>query len=116
MNKALKTEITKHINNGRTVEDCVSLLLMTHPEDYPTKTDARNVVLEIIESEGLNTKKASKSGALKDWFLQQDDPTSITSEQVKSQCEALEMKGGSVQYYVNSYKLAIELYGKIQSK
>ena len=58
--------------------------------------------------------KVTKAGALKEWFLAQSDPTTITSEQIGTKCLELEMKGGSVTYYKNAYKLAIELANQMK--
>lgn len=116
MNNKTKKQIVSLLESGKSVEDCVSLLIITDPSTYPTKVSARNDIQELMETESLVVKKANKSGALKEWFMGQEDPLSVTSDQIKEKCQELDMKGGSVQYYINSYKLAIELMTKIAEK
>lgn len=113
MNKNIQKEMTEFLANGKTVEDCVTMMTMIH--GYKTKSEARGELTSMMESEGLTpVKKASKSQGLKDWFLSLDNPLDASSEDIKKKCEELEMKGGSVQYYINSYKLAIDLFGQIK--
>ena len=114
LTKEQSTEIVDFVKSGKSVEDCVTYLTMIYTAQFATKTLARTLIGELLEKKNLiPTKKVSKSQGLKDWFLSQEDPTAVTPEQVKKQCEELEMKGGSVQYYINSYKLAIDLFGQI---
>jgi hypothetical protein len=110
----LNNEIISHITGGRTVEDTVTFLVMT--EEFATKSEARTMVTELLEANGISTKKISKSDGLKKWFLALENPLDTTSADIKKVCVELEMKGGSIQYYINSYKLAIELLKKVQSK
>ena len=116
MTKSINTLIIKHIEDGKTIEDVVSLLTMLHGDMFETKTSAREHVTALLEEKNIETKRVSKSGQLKDWFLSQEDPTSVDGKTIKEQCELLEMKGGSVQYYVNAYKLAIDLVSQVANK
>jgi len=101
-------EVIAFIKGGKSVADIVAFLVMA--DVYATKTEARSCVEALIIEEGLEPpKKVTKVGALKEWFLSQENPTSVTKDQIKQKCIDLEMKGGSVTYYVNSYHLAIEL-------
>ena len=100
--------IINHITNGKSIEDVVTLLTMT--DVFESKSVARTYVTELLEVENLvPVKKETKVGQLKKWFLSQDNPTSVTKEQIREQCVTIGMKGGSIQYYINSYSLAIEL-------
>ena len=97
-----------YIESNKSVEDIVVLLTMT--DVYPTKAEARTYVTELLSAKGLAAKKTiTKVSQLKEWFLNQDNPTMVTKEEIKQQCETIGMKGGSIQYYINSYTLAIEL-------
>ena len=112
MNKAQSELVISKIESGKSVEDVVTLLVMT--DVFETKTLARIEVLAICEEHGLSTKKVSKADGLKEWFLNLDSPLDANPEDIKKECENLGMKGGSVQYYINSYKLAIDLFKQIQ--
>ena len=99
------------LSKGKSVSAIVNYLVVTDMVD--NKEDAKELILQVAEDNDISTKRASKAEALKTWFLGHEDPTTITGAEIKAQCESLEMKGGSVQYYVNSYKLAISLFKKV---
>lgn len=104
-------QVIEFIENSKTMNDIVTFLSMTLPN---TKTEIRTEVERIMVENGLAVqKKESKSGALKAWFLDQPNPLDVTKDQIKKMCNELEMKGGSVTYYVSAYTLAIELTNKI---
>jgi len=111
MNK-LDTQIVEFIEAGKSKEDCVTFLVMTN--SYETKTLARDFVEQIIEENDLVTTKITKSDLLKEWFLKLENPLEITKEEIQAKCKELEMKGGSVQYYVNAYRLAIDLTKQVK--
>jgi len=107
-------QVIDFIKAGKSVNDIATLLVMTNV--YTTKTEARSCVEEVIETENLAIpKKVTKVGALKEWFLSQDNPCEVTKGEIKDKCIELEMKGGSVTYYVNSYLLAIDLAKDLNS-
>ena len=101
------------LTKGKSVSAIVSYLVTG--DLIENKDDAKAYVLEVAEDNGISTKKVTKADELKKWFLAHDEPSKVTMANVKAECERLEMKGGSVQYYVNSYKLAIDLYSKISN-
>ena len=101
------------LEKGKSVSAIVSYLVTG--DLIENKDDAKAYVLEVAEDNGISTKKVTKADELKKWFLEHGEPSKVTMAEVKAQCEKLEMKGGSVQYYVNSYKLAIELYSKLSN-
>ncbi|RKY42288.1 MAG: hypothetical protein DRP85_03115, partial [Candidatus Makaraimicrobium thalassicum] len=73
------------------------------------KVEARELVEKVCKENGVSVKIESKSGELKKWFLSLDDSMAATSDEIKKKCVEIGMKGGSVSYYVNSYRLVIEL-------
>jgi len=101
------------LTKGKSVSAIVSYLVTG--DLISNKEEAKAYVLEVAEDNGISTKKVTKADELKKWFLAHDEPSKVTMANVKAECERLEMKGGSVQYYVNSYKLAIDLYSKISN-
>ena len=109
---ALDAEICTLIKAAKSKEDTTTFMYMSGKFD--TKSAARAAVEKVIEDNDLTiVKEKSKSDGLKEWFLSQDDPMAVTAVDIKKQCLALSMKGGSVQYYVNAYKLAVDLASRI---
>ena len=102
------------LKKGFNYEEVISWLVMNG--DYNNKSEARIVVEGVCDRLNISKKRLNKSEELKKWFLDLDDCINVKNEDVKKKCEEIGMKGGSVAYYVNSYKLVIELYKLIKIK
>ena len=105
--------IKEMIESKRSVEDVVSFLVIT--DQFPTKSAARDEVKKVMDEHSLVvTKTVSKAQMLKDDFLTLENPLALTKEDIKAMVIKHDHKAGSIQYYVNSYLLAIDLVKKIQ--
>ena len=115
--KAIDAFITAQLSAHVTVNDIIAVLSIMYKTEFPSKSDARTYLSEYMTDNKLHpTKKETKSGALKAWVLSNENPVSITKSQIKDKCIELDMKGGSITYYVNSYSLAFELAAKLATK
>ena len=104
--------VKSFVESGKSLADIVNFYSMTVSM---TKTEIRTLVeLHMEEHDLIVPKKESKSGALKAWFLDQENPLTITKDQIKAKCIELDMKGGSVTYYINAYSLAIDLTTQLE--
>jgi len=105
--------IKEMIESKRSVEDVVSFLVIT--DQFSTKSAARDEVKKVMDEHSLVvTKTVSKAQMLKDDFLTLENPLALTKEDIKAMVIKHDHKAGSIQYYVNSYLLAIDLVKKIQ--
>ena len=103
------------VATGKTLEDIVSYLVIT--DQHANKSLARTEIQKYLDDNKLEIiKPVSKAQQLKDDFLQLDNPLDMTKEQIKALVIKHDHKAGSIQYYVNSYLLAIDLVKKIQAK
>ena len=110
---AAKQSTIDYIKDGKTPEDIATMLYMS--EMFSNKAEARRYVSEVmIDQDLVPVKKESKVSQLTTWFLAQEDPTNVTKDQIKQQCLAIGMKGGSIQYYINSFSLAISLVNDLK--
>jgi hypothetical protein len=116
MNEKLKAKqsniVLKQLNNGTIKTDVITFMSISCA--IP-KYEAREIVESIIKENHIEVKRVTKSGALREWFLAQDDTFAITKDMLKQKCEELDMKGGSVKYYIDSYMMAIEIAKKLKS-
>jgi len=107
--------IKEMIESKRSVEDVVSFLVIT--DQFSTKSAARDEVKKVMDEHSLVvTKTVSKAQMLKDDFLTLEDPLALDKEDIKVMVIKHDHKAGSIQYYVNSYLLAIDLVKKIQAR
>ena len=110
----LDNQVKAFIKAGKSDSDIIVFLTMNNQD--LTKAEARTYLTDFKTANNLETvKKETKSGQLKAWFLAQPDLLVVTKKQIKDKCLELDMKGGSVTYYVNSYHLAIEVASQLAS-
>jgi hypothetical protein len=107
----IEKDVIKMIAQNISINDIVTILSHSIND---SKANVRKEVYIAIESNNLELpKKESKSGKLKEWFLSQKDITTLTKEDLYQKCKELEMKGGSIMYYVNSYILVINIFNSL---
>jgi len=114
MNKAIETKTLELLNKNISTSDIIVLLTLTETIFNNNKSTTRTWLEDFMKANNIAKPiKLTKSGQLKDWFLSNPDPLSLTKLDIKEKCIELDMKGGSVTYYVNAYSLAVDLHKQL---
>jgi len=114
----MKKEIIGMLETGMSKEDVITIMYHKYKEqeELNTKSKVRALVESVMEESGLVITKVTKADQIKEWLLAQPDPLKVTKDQIKAQCLELEMKGGSIQYYVMGLTTAQDLARQLTSK
>ena len=116
ISEELENDIMNKIEKVGSYDEVVGWLVLS--DICENKRDAREIVGSIGEKYKLKNKKLNKSEELKEWFfsLDKEEMLSIKKVDVKKECVNIGMKGGSIDYYCNSYMLSVAMYKELVKK